>query len=146
MNKLNLSALAAALALATTAVYANEGNKPMTENPASAQTTQPVDTTAPSTPVDAPKPTTHGQAVSQVAQETRDGQAVSTMAHSVRDFKQLDVDRDGFVTQADVQADTELTAQFADWDDDKDLKLSQAEFDAYIASTVTTDDLEEEAE
>lgn len=146
MNKLNLSALAAALALATTVAYAGEGNKPMKDNPASAQTTQPVDTTNPSLPIDADVPANHGQAVSQVARETRDGEAVSTMAHSVRDFKRLDVDRDGFVTEADIQADSDLTAQFGDWDDDKDLKLSQAEYDAYIASTVTTEDDEEELE
>lgn len=141
MNKLHLSALAAALALASTA-YAGEGNKPVAATPTTAPTTE-----QPNMPMNE-KPVTHGSAVSQVAQETRDGQAVSTMAHSVRDFKQLDVDKDGFITSTDVQADAELSAQFNDWDDDKDTKLSQAEFDAYIASTVLPeeDDNEEEAE
>ena len=141
MNKLNLSALAAALVLASTA-YAGEGNKPIA--PPAARTTEiPGATTAPTTP-----PANHGQAVSQVAQATRDGQAVSTMAHSVRDFKRLDIDKDGFVTQTDVQTDAALTAQFNQWDDDKDTKLSQSEFDAYIASSVLPDedDDAEEAE
>ena len=140
MNKLNLSLLAAAIAFSTTA-FAGEGNKPATAG----------QTPATDIPTAAPiedKPMTHGQTVSQTAQTTQSGEAVSTVAHSVRDFKKLDMDKDGFVTQTDVSADTELTAQFNDWDDDKDLKLSQAEFDAYIASTVTAedDDPEEEAE
>ena len=55
-------------------------------------------------------------------------------------FKQLDTDKDGFITQADVASNAELSGSFADWDDDKDTKLSQAEFDAFVASTVTDDD------
>ncbi|HVF35283.1 MAG TPA: EF-hand domain-containing protein [Candidatus Saccharimonadia bacterium] len=130
MKKLDLSALAAALVLASTA-YAGEGNK----KPVAPATT-PIGTTA-------PLPAKHGQAVSRVAHATRDGQAVSTMAHSIRDFKRLDIDRDGFVTQADVQTDAALTSQFKNWDDDKDTKLSQAEFDAYIASGVLPDEDDE---
>ncbi len=124
MKILKLSIAVAALTLTST-TFAGEGNKPMGE-----------------------KPQTHGQAVSQTAQSTHDGTAVSTVAQAQRDFKQLDLDKDGFVTQADISTDVQLTAQFADWDDDKDLKLSQAEYDAYIASTVGVDldDAEEEAE
>ena len=160
MNKLHLSALAAALALASTA-YAGDKPNPNANANAQAQANAPanprgseVPTTAPTpAPVITPAPaatelpSNHGQAVSQVARETRDGQAVSTMAHSIRDFKRLDADKDGFLTKVDIATNAELTAQFGDWDDDKDTKLSQAEFDAYIASTVTPEDDEsEEAE
>jgi hypothetical protein len=155
MNKLHLSALAAALAFASTAYAENQpnanananaqANAPATEAPMTPPTTAP--TTDPATDTTTELPANHGQAVSQVAQETRDGQAVSTMAHSMRDFKKLDADKDGFLTQTDIATDAELTAQFGDWDDDKDTKLSQAEYDAYIASTVTPDDDDtEEAE
>jgi len=134
MNKIKHSALAAALVLASTA-YAGEGNKPV------ATGTMPTDSTAPMTET---MPANHGQSVSQTAQATRDGQAVSTMAHSVRDFKRLDLDKDGFVTQTDVQTDAELTTQFSAFDDDKDTKLSQSEFDAYIASTVNPEETDDE--
>ena len=138
MNKLNLSLLAAAIAFSTSA-FAGEGNKPATAG----------QTPATDIPTAAPvedKPMTHGQTVSQTAQTTQSGEAVSTVAHSVRDFKKLDMDKDGFLAQTDVSTDAELTAQFNDWDDDKDLKLSQAEYDAYIASTVTPEDEEPEEE
>lgn len=134
MTKIKLSALAAALVLASTA-YAGEGNKPV------ASGTTPTGSTAPMMDT---MPANHGQSVSQTAQATRDGEAVSTMAQSVRDFKRLDVDKDGFVTQLDVQTDTALTTQFNNWDDDKDTKLSQAEFDAYIASSVNPDASDDE--
>src|SRR5687768_4111281 len=129
MKKLTLTAIAAALALSCGAVAAGDkADKPMADKQ------------------------THGQAVSGVAQsdtlttETR-GEAVSTMAHSDRDFKKLDADSDGFLSSAELNADPDLTTQFNDWDDDADTKLSQSEYDAYIASTVTdADDAEEEAE
>lgn len=134
MNKIKLSALAAALVLAS-AAHAGEGNKPV------ASGTIPTDSTAPMTGTPAAN---HGQSVSQTAHATHDGEAVSTMAHSVRDFKRLDVDKDGFVTQLDVKTDAELTTQFNNWDDDKDTKLSQAEFDAYIASSVNPEENDDE--
>jgi hypothetical protein len=150
MNKLNLSLLATALALSTSA-FAGEGNKPATTGQAPTTAGAPATVPATDLPTAAPvedKPMTHGQTVSQTAQTTQSGEAVSTVAHSVRDFKKLDMDKDGFITQTDISTDTELTAQFNDWDDDKDLKLSQSEYDAYIASTVAPeeDEPEEEAE
>lgn len=136
MTKLSISALAAAIALtfAGTAAAGDKANananKPMTE------TTAPADAN-------------HGQAVSSVARsddlttDTR-GEAVSTMAHSNRDFKKLDADSDGFLSSSELASDPDLTTAFNDWDDDADTKLSQAEYDSYIASTVT--DVEEPEE
>ena len=140
MTKLSISALAAAIALtfAGTAAAGDKANananKPMTE------TTAPADAT------------THGEAVSSVARsdelttDTR-GEAVSTMAHSNRDFKKLDADSDGFLSSTELASDPDLTTAFNDWDDDADTKLSQTEYDSYIASTVTNvEEPEEEDE
>ena len=144
MSKLSISALAAAVAL-TFGGVATAGDKtaaqPMNE-PTATQA-------APVTEL----PKNHGQAVSGVARsddlttDTR-GEAVSTMAHSNRDFKALDSDADGFLSAQELNANPDLTTQFNDWDDDADTKLSQSEYDAYVASTVTadTDEPEEDAE
>ena len=143
MTKLSISALAAAIAFSFAGAAAAgdkanananaNANKPMTE------TTAPVDT------METAKPN-HGQAVSSVARsdelttDTR-GEAVSTMAHSNRDFKKLDADSDGFLSTSELNSDPDLSTAFNDWDDDADTKLSQSEYDSYIASTVT--DVEE---
>ena len=46
-------------------------------------------------------------------------------------FADLDTDADGFVAEADIPAELELSLQFAVADTDQDDRLSQAEFDAY---------------
>src|SRR5690348_12105380 len=122
MNKLSISALAAAVALTFAGAAAA---KDQTAAQAAAR---------PMTETTAATPANHGQAVSSVARsddlttDTR-GEAVSTMAHSNRDFKKLDTDSDGFLSQSELNSDPDLTNQFNDWDDDADTKLSQSEYD-----------------
>ena len=56
-------------------------------------------------------------------------------------FTDLDADADGFVVQTEIPTDLELAQVWVDFDADGDMKLSQSEFDAWVAV-----DEEEEAE
>ena len=53
-----------------------------------------------------------------------------------RPFDELDVDDDGFISKNEVQADNELIARFARFDDDSDSLLSPDEYAGYQAGGV----------
>ncbi len=46
-------------------------------------------------------------------------------------FEKLDTNNDGYVERADIPADHELAALFANYDLDRDNRLSASEFQAY---------------
>lgn len=56
-------------------------------------------------------------------------------------FDELDVNKDGVISQSEVPADHELNTLFASYDSDQSESLSRSEFDVYASG-----DQEEEAE
>ena len=125
MNKPSLAALAAALALVLSAPVA------LAEEPVIEPTVQPVD----------PDPAETGDPIPNEP-TTASATSLPTAAPRMEPtFADLDTDADGFVAEADIPAELELSLQFAVADTDQDERLSQAEFEAYQSAPE-----EEEAE
>lgn len=113
----------------------------------------------PATPVTATDTTAddaynHGQAVSQAAKEaqtdrtsppeTPPGHAVREVAQTQGDFMQLDADKNGTLSRAELSAETELTTNFGTLDTDGDGILSRTEFNGSLE--LADEDMEEEEE
>ena len=128
MNKTSTAALAAALALALSALAAPAA---FAEEPVIEPTPQPVE----------PDPAETGDPIPNEP-TTASATSLPTTAPRIEPaFADLDTDADGFVAQTDIPAELELSLQFAVADTDQDDRLSQAEFDAYQSAPE-----EEEAE
>ena len=61
------------------------------------------------------------------------GMAVAGSGDKVT-FEQLDQNQDGYVERTDIPADHELAALFANYDLDRDNRLSASEFKAYTGA------------
>lgn len=74
----------------------------------------------------------------QVVQTETTQTTVTTTTETV-EFTELDADADGFVVQTEIPTDLELAQVWVDFDADGDMKLSQSEFDAWVAVDVDAD-------
>ena len=145
MNRLLSTTIAALIAAgASGAALADKPVKDQSVTPATSTTA--TDTTADDAYV-------HGQAVSQAAQEQQQldpkpalppGEAVREVAHTQRDFMQFDADKNGTLSRAELNADTELTTHFGTLDEDGDGILSRAEFNGHLELGQSDDDMEDE--
>jgi len=125
MNKKTLP-LFAALAFALSGGVAFAAEEPVIE-----PEVQPVD----------PDPTETGDPIPNEPATASATSLPSSATPAEPTFADLDTDADGFVSEADLPAEHELSLQFAVADTDQDERLSQDEFDAYQATPE-----EEEAE
>lgn len=97
-------------------------------------------------------PPTHGETVREAAQRDAlgkpmdpPGQTVRDTAHLQGDFMQLDADRNGTISRAELQSDVDLVTHFGTLDADGNGELSRVEFNSQT-SLVSEPDEEEEVE
>lgn len=108
----------------------------------------PVNSQGATTQSATPPESTHGDTVSEFARDAAmqrqesmpppddpPGSAISPVAQGQRDWTQLDIDGDGVLSDAEIQADSSLAASVPDYDADGDGQITRAEFDAYLGAT-----------
>lgn len=139
MTHRKLSILAAAVALGLSVGVGAQTTTPPTTTPPPVTTppvTTPPDTTPPiGTTPDPLDPVstmdrTHGDMVSDVAQQNRDRHVPPGQ---IKPFTELDSDGDGFIASLDLPTDSQVRTRFSEFDTDSDGKLSNTEYQAWVA-------------